>query len=62
VVAIRSNHTAWLPPGQRVRQNQWRKFERVFSDGSTQQRSIREIVFGKRREMQYWQITDDPKT
>lgn len=62
VVAIRSNHTAWLPPGQRVRQNQWRKFERVFSDGSTQQRYIREIIFGKRREMQYWQITDDPKT
>lgn len=38
VVAIRSNHVAWLPPGQRVRQNQWRKFERVFSDSSTQQR------------------------
>jgi SRSO17 transposase len=61
VVAIRSNHAAWLPPGQRVRQNQWRKFDRVFSDGSTQQRYIREIIFGKRREIQYWQITDDPK-
>jgi SRSO17 transposase len=41
VVATWSNHAAWLPPGQRVRQNQWRKFDRVFSDGSTQQRYIR---------------------
>ena len=62
VVAIRSNHAAWLPQGQKVRQNQWRKFDRVFSDGSSQQRYIREIVFGKRREMQYWQITNDPET
>jgi SRSO17 transposase len=62
VVAIRSNHAAWLPQGQRVRRNQWRKFDRVFSDGSSQQRYIREIVFGKRREMQYWQITNDPET
>jgi len=29
VVAIRSNHVAWLPQGQRVRQNQWRKFDRT---------------------------------
>jgi SRSO17 transposase len=62
VVAIRSNHVAWLPQGQRVRQNQWRKFDRVFSDGSSQKRYIREIIFGKRREVQYWQITNDPET
>ncbi len=62
VVAIRSNHVAWLPQGQRVRQNQWRKFDRVFSDGSSQKRQIREIIFGKRREVQYWQITNDPET
>jgi SRSO17 transposase len=45
VVAIRSNHAAWLPQGQRVRQNQWRKFDRVFSDGSSQQRYIRAKPF-----------------
>jgi SRSO17 transposase len=61
VVAIRSNHAVWLPQGQRVRQNQWHKFDRVFSDGSSQQRYIREIIFGKRHEMQYWQITNDPE-
>jgi len=32
-VAIRSNHAVWLPQGQTVRCNRWRKFERVFSDG-----------------------------
>lgn len=48
VVAIRSNHAVWLPSGQRVRHNQWRKFARVFSDGSTQTRYVREIIFGRR--------------
>lgn len=48
-VAIRSNHAVWLPKGQTVRHNRWRKFERVFSDGKTELRYIREIIFGKRR-------------
>lgn len=61
VVAIRSNHGVWLPPGQTVRYNKWRKFDRVFSNGKAEARSIREIIFGKRREMQYWQITTDPE-
>lgn len=62
VVAIRSNHGVWLPPGQRVRYNKWRKFDRIFSDGSSQQRYVREIIFGQRSSMQYWQITTDPET
>ena len=62
VVAIRSNHGAWLPPGQSIRSNKWRKFDRVFSNGKCQERYIREIIFGKRREIQYWQITTDPET
>src|SRR5712691_8054663 len=33
VVAIRSNHGVWLPPGQRVRYTNWRSFERIFSNG-----------------------------
>lgn len=55
-VAIRSNHGVWLPQGQRVRQNRWRIFDRIFSDGSKQPRYIREIVFGRRREVQDWLI------
>ena len=34
IVAIRSNHGVWLPKGQRVRQNRWRKINRIFSDGT----------------------------
>jgi hypothetical protein len=32
-----------------VRCNKWRDMKRVFSDGTTQKRYIREIIFGKRR-------------
>ncbi len=62
LVAIRSNHGVWLPKGQKVRRNKWRKFERIFSDGSTETRYIREIIFGKRRQQQFWQITTDIDT
>jgi SRSO17 transposase len=59
VVAIRSNHGVWLPQGQKVRYNQWRKFDRSFSNGKAEVRYIREIVFGRRREIRYWQITTE---
>lgn len=62
VVAIRSNHAVWLPKEQKVRCNRWREFKRIFSDGTTQQRYIREIIFGKRRATQFWEITTDPQT
>jgi SRSO17 transposase len=62
VVAIRSNHAVWLPQDQTVRHNRWRAFDRIFSDGKKQTRYIREIIFGKRREVQYWQITTDSET
>lgn len=58
-VAIRSNHGVWLPQGQTVRENKWRRFDRIFSDGRQQTRYIREIIFGKKRETQYWLITTD---
>lgn len=61
VLAIRSNHAILLPQGQRVRTNRWRKFERVFSHGKSEQRWIREIVYGKRRTTQFGQLTTDPK-
>jgi SRSO17 transposase len=59
VVAIRSNHGVWLPKGQKVRYNKWREFQRVFTNGETENRYIREIIFGKKRQISYWQITTD---
>lgn len=61
VVAIRSNHGVWLPPGQRVRYTNWRPFERIFSHGDHQTRYIREIVFGKRGRIRYDHLTTDPQ-
>jgi SRSO17 transposase len=62
VVAIRSNHGVWLPQGQTVRHNRWRPYNRIFSDGTQEKRYIQEIIFGKRRPIQYWQVTTDPAT
>jgi SRSO17 transposase len=62
VVAIRSNHGVWLGPGQRVRQTRWRPFERVFTNGSSEQRFIRETIYGARGAVRYYQITTDPET
>lgn len=59
VVAIRSNHGVWLPEGQNIRYNKWREFYRVFTDGSRKIRYIREVIFGKRGEIRYWEITTD---
>jgi SRSO17 transposase len=61
VVAIRSNHGVWLPKGQSIRYNKWRKFNRVFSNGNQEVRYIREVIFGKRRDLRYWEITTDPE-
>jgi SRSO17 transposase len=60
VVAIRSNHGVWMEANQRIRTTRWRAFERVFSDGSSQERYLRETVFGQRRSLRYFQITTDP--
>ncbi|MGZ3626033.1 MAG: IS701 family transposase [Ktedonobacteraceae bacterium] len=62
VVAIRSNHGVWLPPGQRVRYTNWRPFERIFSNGEHQTRYIRELVFGQRGRIRYYHLTTDPQT
>ena len=59
VVAIRENHGVLLPPGQRIRYTTWREFDRVFSNGDTETRWIREIVYGQRRAIRYYQITTD---
>jgi SRSO17 transposase len=62
VVAIRSNHGVWMPSHQRIRYNKWRKFDRIFADGTKQVRYIREVIYGKRRSRQYWEITTNPQT
>ena len=51
-----------LPPEQRVRANKWCNFERIFSDGSREVRYIREIIYGKKRALRYWEITTDIET
>ena len=62
VLAIRSNHGVLMPSSQRVRANKWCKFERIFSNQTSETRYIREIILGKRRSRTYWEITTDPET
>ncbi|CDN13174.1 Mobile element protein [Richelia intracellularis] len=61
-VAVRSNHGVWFPLGQSVRENKWCKFERTFSNQKSETRYIREIIYGKKRVITYWEITNDPET
>jgi SRSO17 transposase len=62
IVSIRSNHGVWLPSSQKVRANKWCQFKRVFSDGKSENRYIREIIYGKKGAVTYWEITTDPET
>ena len=62
VVAIRSNHAVWMPDSQKVRANKWCLFERVFSNQKSQTRYIREIIYGKKSRLTYWEVTTDPET
>ena len=57
IVAIRSNHPVWLLPRQRVRYNRWRAYEQKLSHRQPQRRFIREIIFGKRHSIRYYQIS-----
>lgn len=62
LVAIRSNHSIDLLKGQYTQYLKWQKFQRVFSDLRRENRFIREIIHGQRRENRYWQITTDTET
>ncbi|WP_375515988.1 IS701 family transposase, partial [uncultured Nostoc sp.] len=62
VVSIRCDHGVWLPVGQSVRANKWCKFERTFSNQKSETRYIREIIYGKKRAITYWEITTDTET
>jgi hypothetical protein len=59
VVAIRENHGVLMLPGQRLRYTTWSQFDRVFSNGDTERRYIREIIFAQRRPIRYYHITTD---
>jgi SRSO17 transposase len=64
IVAIRSNHGVLTPKGQRVRYNRWHPYDQPLAEHPTQRRYIREIIFGTRRSVRFYQITkgstDDP--
>jgi len=62
VVSIRSNHGVWMPSTQRVRANKWCKFTRTFSNQKSETRYIREIIYGKKGAITYWEMTTDPET
>ncbi len=62
VVAIRQNHGMLLPPGQRVRANRWRRFDRHFTDGTSEVRWMREWIYGVRRRIRFFELTTDPTT
>lgn len=57
IVAIRSNHPVWMMPGERLRYNRWRSYTQQLSHRQAETRLIREIIFGKRRSLRYYQIT-----
>lgn len=65
IVAIRSNHGVLMPAGSRKRYNSWKAYEQKLSHRQTETRYIREIIFGKRRRLRYYQISKsnapDPK-
>ncbi len=62
ILAIRNNHGVWMPSNQNVRANKWCKFNREFSNQTSEVRYIREIIFGSRSSRTYWEITTDPET
>lgn len=62
ILAIRSNHGVWMPNEVEVTTSEWHRFERVFSNGTTEERYIEEVIFGRRFEHRYWTLTTDPAT
>jgi SRSO17 transposase len=64
IVAIRSNHGVLIPPGSRKRYNRWKAYQQNLSGRPAETRYLREIIFGQRRRLRYYQIsktnTPDP--
>jgi SRSO17 transposase len=57
IVAIRSNHGVLMAKEQRVRYNFWHAYDQPLSEHPTERRHLREIIFGHRRKVRYYQIT-----
>ncbi len=62
VVAMRQNHEMLLPPGHRIRDTRWRSWEQVCSAGTSETRYIREVIYGVRRNVRFYDLTSDPDT
>ncbi|NDJ19162.1 IS701 family transposase [Myxacorys almedinensis] len=60
IMAIRSNHGVWMPNDVEVTTSKWQRFERVFSNGTTEERYIQEVIFGRRFKHRYWTLTNNP--
>lgn len=45
-----------------IEYSDWHRFERVFSNGTAEERDIQETIFGRRFEWCYWLLTNDPTT
>ena len=62
IMAIRSNHGVRMPQEHEVTAEPWVQFKRTFSNGESEVRYRREIIYGTRRTVRYWQLTTDPQT
>jgi len=60
IVAIRSNHGVWMPENAEPEYSDWQGFERIFSNGTIEERYIQETIFGPRLQWRYWTLTNDP--
>jgi SRSO17 transposase len=61
-VGIPSNHGVWMKEEEEVSTTQWQEFTHIIAENQRETRYIREIIYGKRRVKQYWQITIDKET
>jgi len=57
IMAIRSNHSVLMPAGSSQRYNSWKAYEQELSHRQTATRYTREIIFGQRRRLRYYQIS-----
>jgi hypothetical protein len=51
-----------MPSEQRVRGNKWYEFQITFSNGKSETRYIREIIYGQKGRTTYWEVTTDTET
>lgn len=57
IVAIRSNHKVWMFGKERKRSNPWKPYQQKLSQKKSETRYIREIIFGKRKHIRFYQIS-----